>query len=330
MVKSCISIGKIDKSEIFRITDTEFISLRNNTTDDEKIQEIRKILNSGSYYFSWTSHEDGKPLDLTLCAQRRLRTEETDNRFFWNRTFYLNFIRFGVDTDRWLLKALCGSVGISTVYVGSQQARACLISRLSSERAGTRFNVRGVDDDGNVANFVETEQVIYLDGKVSSYILLRGSVPLFWEQPGINVGYHKIKMSRGAELSQPAYDRHVATVRKRYGKTVFVNLMGCKEGEAMLTKMYKSHHKASCLTKDIPLIHFDYHTECPRGKQDNLEKKFAFDIRNHLKEFQFFSSGDELVEQNVQVGCFRINCVDCLDRTNNIQKFIGLDVRRMP
>ena len=32
-------------------------------------------------------------------------------------------------------------------------------NRLSCERAGTRFNVRGVNDDGAVANFVETEQV---------------------------------------------------------------------------------------------------------------------------------------------------------------------------
>jgi len=31
--------------------------------------------------------------------------------------------------------------------------------RLSCERAGTRFNVRGVNDDGAAANFVETEQV---------------------------------------------------------------------------------------------------------------------------------------------------------------------------
>ena len=30
-----------------------------------------------------------------------------------------------------------------------------LISRLGWKRAGTRFNTRGVDDDGNCANFVE-------------------------------------------------------------------------------------------------------------------------------------------------------------------------------
>lgn len=34
-------------------------------------------------------------------------------------------------------------------------ASLCLISRLGWKRAGTRFNTRGVDDDGNTANFVE-------------------------------------------------------------------------------------------------------------------------------------------------------------------------------
>jgi len=32
-----------------------------------------------------------------------------------------------------------------------------LISRRSSKRAGTRYNARGIDDQGHVANFVENE-----------------------------------------------------------------------------------------------------------------------------------------------------------------------------
>ena len=35
-----------------------------------------------------------------------------------------------------------------------------LISRRSRYRAGVRMHCRGIDDDGNVANYVETEQVI--------------------------------------------------------------------------------------------------------------------------------------------------------------------------
>jgi hypothetical protein len=32
-----------------------------------------------------------------------------------------------------------------------------MISRRQHLRSGTRMNIRGIDDDGNVANFVETE-----------------------------------------------------------------------------------------------------------------------------------------------------------------------------
>ena len=49
--------------------------------------------------------------------------------------------------------------------------------------------MRGVDDSGKVANFAETEQIILIDDEVSSFLQIRGSVPLFWEQPGINVRY---------------------------------------------------------------------------------------------------------------------------------------------
>ena len=39
------------------------------------------------------------------------------------------------------------------------------------------------------ANFAESEQVIYLGDETTSYVQVRGSVPLFWEQPGVNVRY---------------------------------------------------------------------------------------------------------------------------------------------
>lgn len=52
---------------------------------------------------------------------------------------HIHLLRYGVDTSHWLLKAMCGSVEIRTVYVGHRQARAVLMSRLSCERAGTRY-----------------------------------------------------------------------------------------------------------------------------------------------------------------------------------------------
>ena len=67
--------------------------------------------------------------------------------------------QYGIDNSRWLLRLMCGSVEVKTLYCGRHQARACLISRFGCERAGTRFSVRGVDDGGHVATFFETEQV---------------------------------------------------------------------------------------------------------------------------------------------------------------------------
>ena len=65
---------------------------------------------------------------------------------------------------------------------------------------GTRYNARGIDGDGNVANFVELEQLVFQHAvhdpplpfednpnstvlgttKVYSHVQIRGSMPFFW------------------------------------------------------------------------------------------------------------------------------------------------------
>jgi hypothetical protein len=64
---------------------------------------------------------------------------------------------------------LKGYVETRTVGIGGHMVDIILISRLSCLRAGTRFNIRGVNDDGNVANYVETEQIIMCEGKLASF-----------------------------------------------------------------------------------------------------------------------------------------------------------------
>lgn len=58
--------------------------------------------------------------------------------------------------------AIQGYVGVCTLALPAPPtngtpivATMSLISRLGWKRSGTRFNTRGVDDDGNCANFVE-------------------------------------------------------------------------------------------------------------------------------------------------------------------------------
>ncbi|RZB41639.1 Syja N, DUF1866, and/or Exo endo phos domain containing protein [Asbolus verrucosus] len=270
MVTGCFSIGKIGDSEIFRITQTQFVPLHYQQNED-RIAEVRKLLNSGTFYFSWYSGPPGATqLDLTLCAQRRQKTNTTDHRFFWNRMLHVHLVRFGVDCNSWLVRSMCGSVEIRTVYVGHRKALAAVISRLSCERAGTR----------------------------------------------------------GYEASKAAFDRHMKTIKERYGKQVIVNLLGTsligsKEGEATLSQEFQKHHKESCHS-DIPHVVFDYHQECRGGNQTNLQKLKA-KVDQQLQEFSYYHANANTI-YSLQTGTIRTNCLDCLDRTNCVQTFFGLEI----
>ncbi|XP_059726483.1 synaptojanin-1 isoform X9 [Haemorhous mexicanus] len=322
LVTGCMSVGKIQDSEVFRVTSTEFVSLRVDPTDEDRISEVRKVLNSGNFYFAWSAA--GVSLDLSLSAHRSVQERTTDNRFFWNQSLHLHLKHYGVNCDDWLLRLMCGGVEIRTIYAAHKQAKACLISRLSCERAGTRFNVRGTNDDGHVANFVETEQVIYLDDSVSSFIQIRGSVPLFWEQPGLQVGSHRVRMSRGFEANAPAFDRHFQTLKNLYGKQIIVNLLGAKEGEHMLSKAFQSHLKASEHSADIKMVNFDYHQMVKGGKAEKLHSVLKPQVQKFLECGFFYFDGKEV--KRSQSGTVRTNCLDCLDRTNSVQAFFGLEM----
>ncbi|XP_034539742.1 synaptojanin-1 isoform X2 [Notolabrus celidotus] len=324
VVSGCSSVGKVQDSEVFRVTQTDFISLKNDPGDEDRIAEVRKVLNSGHFYFAWSA--TGVSMDLSLNAHRRILEDTTDNRFFWNQSLHLHLKHYGVNCDDWLLRLMCGGVEVRTIYAGHKQAKACIFSRLSSERAGTRFNVRGTNDDGQVANFVETEQVIFLDDKVSSFIQIRGSIPLFWEQPGIQVGSHRVKLSRGFEANAPAFERHFTALRRLYGKQVIINLLGSKEGEHMLSKAFQSHLKASEHASFVKMVNFDYHANVRGGKADKLHSVLKPYLSKFIEECGFFYYSGETGITRTQGGTIRTNCLDCLDRTNSVQAFFALEM----
>uniref|UniRef100_A0A8I3WFC6 Phosphatidylinositol-3-phosphatase SAC1 n=1 Tax=Callithrix jacchus TaxID=9483 RepID=A0A8I3WFC6_CALJA len=205
LVTGCTSVGRIPDAEIYKITATDFYPLQEEAKEEERLIALKKILNSGVFYFSWPN--DGSRFDLTVRTQKQGDdSSEWGNSFFWNQLLHVPLRQHQVRCCDWLLKVICGVVTIRTVYASHKQAKACLISRVSCERVGARFHTRGVNDDGHVSNFVETEQTIYMDDGVSSFVQIRGSVPLFWEQPGLQVGSHHLRLHRGLEANAPAFD----------------------------------------------------------------------------------------------------------------------------
>uniref|UniRef100_A0A663MCQ4 phosphoinositide 5-phosphatase n=1 Tax=Athene cunicularia TaxID=194338 RepID=A0A663MCQ4_ATHCN len=324
LVTGCTSVGKILDAEVYKITATDFCPLQEETKEEERVTALKKILNSGMFYFSWPNA--GSNFDLTVRAQKQGDNHyESGNSFFWNQLLHVPFKHYQVNCSDWLLKVICGVVDIRTVYASHKKAKACLISRISCERAGVRFHIRGVNDDGHVSNFVETEQTIYLDDDVSSFVQIRGSVPLFWEQLGLQVGSHHLRLNRGLEANAPAFDRHMMLLKEQYGKQVIVNLLGSRGGEEVLNRAFKKLLWASSHAADTPMINFDYHQFAKGGKTEKLENLLRPQLKLHWEDFGIFTKGEN-VSPRLQTGTFRMNCLDCLDRTNSVQSFIALEI----
>ncbi|KAK3718355.1 Inositol-1,4,5-trisphosphate 5-phosphatase 1 [Vermiconidia calcicola] len=323
---------------------------------------LKKLLSGGSFYYSTdfdlTKRLQDRPADSTTVA-----IDSLDAGFLWNTHMIQPLVEFrsrlsdrekqALDHSGILTSAIRGFAGTVTVPASSSPARVShsgfpsnmtLISRLSCRRAGTRFNARGIDDDGNVANFVETETIFCTDQLCFSYIQCRGSVPLFWEQQSGLPGQQKIQVTRSAEATKPAFDRHFEALSRAYGDVFIVDLLSDeKPQESQLVRLYEDQVRHSSLNeqpekrqesehKHLKSITYDFHAET-RGNYDA-----ARGIRRHIVDsavaFDYFLTEDttetifhngrkssvygqnEVLKQN---GIFRTNCLDCLDRTNVVQ-----------
>lgn len=215
-----------------------------------------------------------------------------------------------------------------------------IISRLSSRKAGTRFNARGIDDDGNVANFVETETILWIPpGRCFSYTQVRGSLPVFWEQAATFVpGQQKVQITRSVGATQPAFDKHFARLETDYGAVHVINLLtDTKSAERELSERYRHHVSRSPLHEsDESLLRFtDFDFLVEVGNNYDTANIIRPRINDSADSFVFFLSDESETNGNTkdarsqptvilqQEGIFRTNCLDCLDRTNIMQTLLS-------
>ena len=270
------------------------------------------------------------------------------------RSHLLEPDRRALDDSHILTSVIRGFVSSLTIAANSAPIRTTpsnlpssltLISRLSSRRAGTRFNSRGVDDDGNVANFIESETVFCCSsGLCFSYTQCRGSVPIFWEQQatGLLPQQQKIQITRSVEATQPAFDRHFQELELRYGTIHVLNLLSAlKSGESQLTARYDYHIQQCSVNQRSVREEKSQHAQLRRSLFDfeaeskdigyEAGKRVKGLINEQADGFAFFvadATGPSTASKlpNVileQSGIFRTNCLDCLDRTNLIQTVIS-------
>ncbi|KAL7415255.1 Endonuclease/exonuclease/phosphatase [Mrakia frigida] len=332
---------------------------------EHPLSGMKKILDNGSFYFA----DPGSEWDVSSRLDERVRRErgepgslvetmggsgneqegllgknwKEDRRFVWNEFLLggLREFREGLESDEereefdlcgFLIPMIQGFVSSVVINApGGQAINLAVVSRLSWRRAGTRFNTRGVDDEGNAAAFVETETVFSAGDVTMSWVQVRGSVPVFWEQQGIQAFGQKIQITRPAQASQPAFDKHFEELLSIYGPVHAVNLLGQKDNEVVLTQQYQDHLRRYTSSKPPPplvgMTSFDFHAAVKvNGVESVRERVRRLDgVRRGLEEFGWTClSGGEVVEE--QRGVFRTNCLDCLDRTNVICEILSATV----
>ena len=335
-------VGKMKNEIIYKIEEVEFCPMQ--TVDllydeEKKINQIKdgisKLLKLGFYYSfglnltnsqqnqSKLSSQEIKDNNNLTFEQKMKNIYKTINKkYFFNYNLYKIFINKSTKLPydfaySFILPIICGYIGMYDYTINNKQLQFILISRRSQNYAGTRYNTRGIDDNGNVANFCETEQILVRGDYLFSFCQLRGSAPVFFEQLGIT-GYTDI--TRGKHFSKEAFSKHLEEINQDFPLVYFVNLLNqTKSGEAPIIAEFEKQIQFRLNNNDIRYTYFDMQNECQKDNYTNIDKLIN-KVKPLIEIFNCFSQNLHTREiYSYQKGTIRTNCLDCLDRTNIIQ-----------
>lgn len=267
---------------IYKVIATEVLPMRerplHDQDEDTYLTLLRESLRTAPMYFSYS-------LDLTSSFQRQSRQDvndplwkRADERFFWNKFISSDLIDFrsgsasgsGSRTfqgqqpgiDSFILPVISGMLNLTKTSIKNNPMTFLLVTRRSRHRTGTRYFSRGIDEQGHVSNFNETEQSIILndsesgpvgsygsangstgassgrDVQILSYIQTRGSVPVYWAEVN-KLKYTPTIQIRGVDSAVPAAKLHFAEQIDNYGDNYLVNLVNQKGREQRVKKAYE-------------------------------------------------------------------------------------------
>ncbi|KAF4630851.1 hypothetical protein G7Y89_g7292 [Cudoniella acicularis] len=329
-------MGRLKGHMIYKVIATEFLPLRERPLHDQDedvyLALLKNFIKSGPMYFSYSFDITNKfqqqaQLDLSQPLWKR-----ADDRFFWNRFVQSDLIDFRSSgsrhqpgqqpgVDPYILPVMFGMLEIVNTTIKTTPLTLALITRRSRHRAGTRYFSRGIDDDGNVSNFNETEQIVVLNdslngmggfaggggmqnGKVGgsggkeaqilSYVQTRGSVPVYWAE--VNTLHYTPKLQiRGVEPAVKAASLHFAEQIRLYGDQILVNLVKHKGREQRVKEAYEQMVRLLVSSPAIGGTQRDqrsdekFHTmepHSPSGESDRLHYVY-FDFHNETKGLQW-------------------------------------------
>jgi len=335
-----INIRKTKKIAVVPLFQSEVVLSESQQSDENRyLALLKQGFTEHSFFYS-------ADFDLTHSQQRlaKLRLSKglntaapwktADSRFFWNLDVISDLIACAA--TKWIVPFMSAHIEVRPDCVIDEHSFTLLfISRRSRYNQGCRFFKRGIDNDGNVANFVETEQMLlFPDGRVTSYVQIRGSIPIIWRSLPHMKYAPEVKMESSIQKSISVATLHVRNILDAYSDAqgragvLFVNLIDSKGEQGMLGSAFKTcidevKTAATSRMHAVDFVWFDFHAETKKkGKWNNLSKIIPLCEKIFQAQGYFAMEADGTVS-HWQVGCIRTNCVDNLDRTNVVQSLFA-------
>ncbi|KAL4557920.1 hypothetical protein LXL04_036114 [Taraxacum kok-saghyz] len=313
---------------VFRVMSMKFLScnegLRNLTNQQKKDEAyfqtlLRVVEETPGLYYSYET-------DITLNLQRRYKMadgwiskpiwKQADPRFVWNRNILEELIENKV--DEFIVSLLQVRFQTGQLKLNNMISTVTLISRRCTRRLGTRMWRRGANLEGDTANFIETEQLLEYNGFKSSFLQVRGSIPLLWEQI-VDLSY-KPRLAVIEHQDTPmVVKRHFHDLLQRYGDIIALDLTDQHGNESLINLAFATEMEK---LPDIRYVSFDFHQRCGNSNFENLKLLYDEIADDFEKQGYFLETKQgELVAE--QKGTIRSNCIDCLDRTNVTQSYLA-------
>ncbi|GAA5806732.1 hypothetical protein MFLAVUS_000080 [Mucor flavus] len=339
-------IGAIHNKAIYRVAGFQILPLASNLSklnETQKAEEqnfvnlLESHLKNNTFYYSYDC-------DLTQSVQRQNQFgpdmvsaplyKRADERFFWNRFVSSKLIDAKFDVSDFILPVMQGFVEIDNCQINNKNFSWGLITRRSRHRPGARYFSRGIDAEGHVSNFVETEQLVLYDGPSSksqlvegkielSYVQTRGSIPVYWTQV-INLKYTPRLWIGENRKSLAAARAHFDEQIRIYGPQILVNLINKKGYELPMGQAY-ARTVEQLNDPRIYYTHFDFHSECSKMRWHRIQL-LVDQLKDKLVEqgYTYIDSTEKTpVIKKTQTSVVRSNCMDCLDRTNVVQSTLA-------
>ncbi|KAG0236619.1 phosphatidylinositol-3,5-bisphosphate 5-phosphatase [Actinomortierella wolfii] len=311
---------------VFHIDATTLISIHPTTTpaakldknsDEARYMQIFQMVDlSKNFYFSYS-------YDITRTLQwnmTRSRFEGRNQMFVWNQYLLENGFKDmkGIESQ-WALPIMYGFVDQSKISILGRNVFVTLIARRSRHFAGARFLKRGVNDQGYVANDVETEQIVsemsttsfYGSGSYAvnpnhtSFVQHRGSIPLYWTQDGTNM---TPKPPIALSVVDPYFSAaalHFDDMFKRYGTPcIALNLIKAKEKTARESLLLKEFSECTeylnhFLPEDKKIQHIKWDmSRASKSHNENVIAVLEIIAEKTFNQTGFFHSGFNQRRQN--------------------------------